>query len=78
MVPLSEIASPANGYNLNIPRYIDGSRPEDLHDLDAHLHGGIPNRDLDALDDYWRVFPSLRKALFKRINGRKGYSALRV
>ena len=77
MVPLSEIASPANGYNLNIPRYIDGSRPEDLHDLDAHLHGGIPNRDLDALDAYWRVFPSLRKALFKRINGRKGYSALR-
>ena len=78
MVPLSEITSPANGYNLNIPRYIDGSRPEDLHDLDAHLHGGIPNRDLDALDDYWRVFPSLRKALFKRINGRKGYSALRI
>ena len=78
MVPLSEIASPANDYNLNLPRYIDGSRPEDLHDLDAHLHGGIPNRDLDALDAYWQVFPSLRKALFKRINGRRGYSALRV
>ena len=77
-VPLSEIASPANDYNLNLPRYIDGSRPEDLHDLDAHLHGGIPNRDLDALDAYWQVFPSLRKALFKRINGRRGYSALRV
>ncbi|MDH8061920.1 N-6 DNA methylase, partial [Klebsiella pneumoniae] len=38
MVPLSEIAS--NDYNLNIPRYIDSSEPEDLHDLSAHLQGG--------------------------------------
>jgi type I restriction enzyme M protein len=77
MVPVAEIASPANDYNLNIPRYIDSSEPEDLHDLDAHLNGGIPNRDIDALDAYWEVFPSLRKALFKR-NGRKGYSEARV
>ena len=41
MVPASEIVSPANDCNLNIPRYIDSSEPEDLHDLDAHLHGGI-------------------------------------
>ena len=44
MVPVAEIASPANDYNLNIPRYIDSSEPEDLHDLDAHLNGGIPDR----------------------------------
>ena len=49
MVPLAEIADPANDYNLNIPRYIDSSEPEDLHDLDAHLNGGIPDRDIDAL-----------------------------
>ncbi len=73
MVPLTEIASPANDYNLNIPRYIDSSEPEDLHDLDAHLHGGIPDRDLDALAAYWDVFPSLRDALFVG-NGRAGYS----
>ena len=77
MVPVSEIASPANDYNLNIPRYIDSSEPEDLHDLDAHLNGGIPNREIDALDAYWTVFPSLRKALFKN-NGRKGYCEPRV
>ena len=41
MVPLSEIASEANDYNLNIPRYIDSAEPEDLHDLGAHLRGGI-------------------------------------
>src|SRR6266704_757543 len=59
------------------PRYIDSSEPEDLHDLDAHLNGGIPNRDIDALDAYWKVFPSLRADLFKE-NGRPGYSDARV
>ena len=73
MVPISEIADPANAYNLNIPRYIDTSEPEDLHDLGAHLNGGIPDTDIDALNDYWTVFPTLRNALFKA-NGRPGYS----
>ena len=73
MVPISEIADPANAYNLNIPRYIDNSEPEDLHDLDAHLNGGIPDTDIDALDDYWQVFPTLRNVLFQA-NGRPGYS----
>ena len=73
MVPISEIADPANDYNLNIPRYIDTSEPEDLHDLSAHINGGIPDTDLDALNTYWAVFPTLRNALFKA-NGRPGYS----
>ena len=72
LVSKSEIVT-ANGYNLNIPRYIDNSDPEDLHDLDAHLNGGIPNTNIDALDDYWEVFPTLRQELFKA-NGRPGYS----
>lgn len=73
MVPLDEITDPANDYNLNIPRYVDASEPEDLHDLGAHLNGGIPDTDIDALDNYWTVFPTLRNALF-RSNGRPGYS----
>ena len=77
MVPISEIADPANAYNLNIPRYIDTSEPEDLHDLDAHLNGGIPDTDINALGNYWTVFPTLRNALFKA-NGRPGYSDPRV
>ena len=74
MVPTSEIADSTNAYNLNIPRYIDASESEDLHDLGAHLNGGIPDRDLDALEKYWKVFPTLRNALFKVFNGRPGYS----
>ena len=73
MVPTSEIADTANAYNLNIPRYIDNSDPEDLHDLNAHLNGGIPDTDIDALNDYWQVLPTLRNALFTE-NGRPGYS----
>ncbi len=73
MVPTSEIADTANDYNLNIPRYIDSSDPEDLHDLDAHLNGGIPDTDIDELKPYWEVFPTLRQELFSE-NGRPGYS----
>ncbi|MFD5804661.1 type I restriction-modification system subunit M [Streptomyces sp. NPDC127020] len=76
MVPLHEIADPKNDYNLNITRYIDSSDPEDLQDLHAHLHGGIPDRDLDALGGYWEAFPSLRATLFKP--NRPGYSDLAV
>ena len=77
MVPMAEIAGPANDCNLNIPRYVDAAEPDDLHDLDAHLRGGIPDRDLDALDAYWSVFPALRQTLFQA-NGRPGYSDPRV
>ncbi len=77
MVPLAEIAGETNDYNLNIPRYIDSSDDEDLHDLSAHLRGGIPNRDIDALGDYWDVFPGIRSRLFSP-NGREGYSDVRV
>lgn len=61
-----------NDYNLNIPRYIDSSEAEDLHDLSAHLQGGIPNRDIDALQKFWQAFPSVRAALFAP--ARTGYS----
>ena len=77
MIPTAEIASTANDYNLNIPRYIDAIEPEDLHDLAAHLRGGIPDHDLDALGVYWDVFPSLRQTLFVS-NGREGYSDSRI
>ncbi|WP_258376538.1 type I restriction-modification system subunit M [Curtobacterium sp. MCBD17_028] len=76
MVPMSEIADPKNNYNLNIPRYIDSSEPEDLQDLSAHLYGGIPNRDIDALQHYWDALPALKDALIEPL--REGYSKLKV
>lgn len=75
MISYSEIE--ANEFNLNIPRYIDSSEPEDLQNISAHLSGGIPRTDIDALESYWMVFPSLRTELFKD-NGRDGYMELKV
>lgn len=75
MVSFDEIAE--NDFNLNIPRYIDATEPEDLHDIDAHLRGGIPERDLDALADYWAVLPGVRTTLFESA-GRPGYARLRL
>jgi len=77
MVPVAEIADPKNDYNLNLPRYIDSTEPEDLQDIDGHLRGGIPERDLDALGNYWKIMPGLRAALFEKFN-RPGYSALKL
>jgi type I restriction enzyme M protein len=77
MVPVAEIADPKNAYNLNLPRYIDSTEPEDLQDIDGHLRGGIPERDLDALDGYWEIMPALRAALFQPFT-RPGYAQLRL
>lgn len=73
-VPYSEIEK--NEYNLNIPRYIDTQDEEDIQDLNSHLNGGIPQKDIDALQEYWEVYPNLRKELFTPL--REGYSKLNV
>ena len=75
MVSLDEIEH-KNDFNLNIPRYIDSQEAEDIQDIDGHLNGGIPARDIGALQSYWQVCPKLRKALFK--NNRPGYFDLAV
>lgn len=71
LVPYAEITR--NDFNLNIPRYIDGSDPEDLQDIEAHLRGGVPNRDIDGLAAFWEVMPGIRATLFGP-NPRPGYS----
>ncbi|WP_340121499.1 type I restriction-modification system subunit M [Methylobacter svalbardensis] len=75
LVSLDEIAT--NDYNLNIPRYIDSQEPEDQQDIEAHLLGGIPDSDIDALNDYWTVCPTLRADLFVA-SDRPGYSQLNI
>ena len=66
-VPNDEIEV-QNDYNLNLTRYINSSDEEDIQDIYAHLHGGIPAADIDSLSKYWGVFPSLKKQLFSAID----------
>lgn len=75
MVSVEEIES--NEYNLNIPRYIDNQEEEDIQDIAAHLQGGIPAADIDALQKYWDVYPTMKESLFK-INGKDGYYDLKI
>ena len=74
MVGFAEIEK--NGFNLNLPRYIDSQRAEDIQDIEGHLRGGIPTADIDALERYWAVCPQLRQTLFK--DNRPGYLDLAV
>lgn len=75
MVSLDEIER--NEYNLNIARYIDSKDEEDIQNIEAHLLGGIPNSDINELNKYWNVYPSLRSVLFTESN-RPGYSNLKI
>ena len=74
-VPNDEIEK-KNGYNLNITRYIDSTDPEDIQDIYAHIHGGIPAVDIDSLSKYWDVFPSLKAELLSAISDK--YYSLNV
>lgn len=53
-----------NGYNLNIPRYVDSSDALETWDAYGTMFGSIPNYEIDMLSKYWRTFPSLKSELF--------------
>ena len=78
LVPMSEISDEKkNNYNLNIPRYIDTQEEEDIQNIEAHLMGGIPKKDIEAMDKYWKIFSNLRKELFKNTT-RDGFYNINV
>lgn len=53
------------GYNLNIPRYVDSSEDAETWDIYATMFGGIPKSEIDAYQSDWLAFPQLRHDLFK-------------
>ena len=61
-VPVSEIK--AEEYNCNIRRYVDNAPPPEPHDVRAHLHGGVPVSEIDALAHFWQNYASLRESCF--------------
>jgi type I restriction enzyme M protein len=75
MVSVVEIEK--NEFNLNIPRYIDSQEVEDIQDIEAHLKGDIPTQDIEDLQSYWTVYPTLRTSLFGE-SKRQGYSKLKI
>ena len=75
MVSVVEIEK--NEFNLNIPRYIDSQEAEDIQDIEAHLKGDIPVQDIEDLQNYWSVYPTLKTSLFGE-SKRKGYGTLKI
>lgn len=73
VVSKEEIKS--NGYNLNIPRYVDSSEKAESYDLYATMFGGIPNSEVKELNKYFAIFPSLKAELFA-FDNTKSYSSL--
>ena len=66
-----------NGYNLNIPRYVDSAEQAEHFDIYATMFGGIPDAELLALQPYWDALPSLRDDLFAHEADRP-YSSLKT
>jgi type I restriction enzyme M protein len=69
LVSFEELGS--EDYNFNIRRYVDNSPPATPHDVHAHLHGGIPEAEVNALQDYWHNYAGMRDQLFSPL--KKGY-----
>lgn len=61
-VPVAEIK--AEDYNCNIRRYVDNAPPPEPHDVRAHLHGGVPVSEIDALAHFWQNYAGLRESCF--------------
>lgn len=61
-VPVDEIAS--EDFNCNIRRYVDNAPPPEPHDVRAHLHGGVPVAEIEALSRFWKNYPGLRERCF--------------
>jgi len=51
-------------YNLNIRRFVDNAPPAEPHDVHAHLKGGIPVAEVEALNSAFASYPGLRDKLF--------------
>lgn len=64
-----------NGFNLNIPRYIEAEDTEETQNLDGHLNGGISNEEIEKLGN-WESFGELKSKLFKHL--REGFSELAI
>ncbi|WP_264404635.1 N-6 DNA methylase [Vibrio owensii] len=51
-------------YNFNIRRYVDNSPAPEPQNVKAHLNGGIPTKEIDALPSTWNDYPGLKESLF--------------
>lgn len=61
----------AEEYNCNIRRYVDNSPAPTPHDVHAHLKGGLPIDEIDAMDEAFACYQGLKEFLF--VPRKEGY-----
>ncbi|UFZ02117.1 type I restriction-modification system subunit M [Bradyrhizobium ontarionense] len=71
VVSIAEIK--AEEYDCNIRRYVDNAPPPEPQDVRAHIHGGVPIAEIDALERFWRNYVGLRGSLFIERSSDRAY-----
>jgi type I restriction enzyme M protein len=71
LVPATEIET--EDFNCNIRRYVDNAPPPEPQDVRAHIHGGVPVAEVDALSRFWADYEGLRETCFAARNGDAAY-----
>ena len=61
----------AEEFNCNIRRWVDNAPEPDNQDVEAHLNGGMPKCEVDALDDRFNSYYDLKNNMFEPL--RDGY-----
>lgn len=68
----------ANGYNLNVPRYVSATTEEAPYDLFSVMTGKVSDKELEAFDAIWQQFPSLREKLLNKAEGYNAFADVSV
>lgn len=68
----------ANGYNLNVPRYVSATTEEAPYDLFSVMTGKVSDKELEAFDAIWQQFPSLREKLLNKAEGYNAFADVNV
>ncbi len=63
-----------NEYNMNIPRYVEAIDEEIPHDVDGHLYGGIPQKNINELKILQQAVKDVLDSALSPV--RDGYSVL--
>lgn len=68
----------ANGYNLNVPRYVSATTEEAPYDLFSVMTGKVSDKELKTFDNIWEQFPELREKLLDRVDGYNTFADVSV
>ncbi|MDU5526673.1 MAG: N-6 DNA methylase [Finegoldia magna] len=62
-----------NNANLNVPRYISKINKNLPQNINSHLNGGIPEKDIDSMERLWNISGELRNKIFEKRNNANVY-----